>query len=71
MADEAACELIVMPRGARDYGAALYSALRRADALGPALIAIERPPASGTDAEETALWASIADRLARATRAPA
>jgi L-threonylcarbamoyladenylate synthase len=53
--------LIPMPPDAPAYAARLYAALREADALHPALIAIERPPATGP------IWDAIADRLARAT----
>ncbi len=53
--------LLKMPLDAAAYAARLYAALREADALGPALIAIERPPAVGP------IWDAIADRLARAT----
>ncbi len=53
--------LIPMPNDAGAYAARLYAALREADALSPALIAVERPPATGP------IWDAIADRLARAT----
>lgn len=53
---------IRMPSDPAGYAAKLYAALREADALGPALIAIERPPAAGP------VWEAIADRLARASR---
>lgn len=62
-------DVIVMPENAADYARALYDALRRADDSGADLIAIERPPLEGRQAEETAIWASIADRLSRATTA--
>ena len=65
--DDQACEVIAMPRSPEAYAAARYDALRRADATGPSLIAIERPPSAGDTPDETSLWASIADRLARAT----
>ena len=53
--------ILLLPRQAEPYAAAIYSALRRADALSPALILIERPPTDGP------VWEAIADRLARAT----
>lgn len=56
--------VIAMPASAPAYAARLYAALREADALNPALIAIERPPDGPEDAE---IWGAIADRLARAT----
>lgn len=62
-----ACTIIAMPMDASAYAAALYGALRRADAMHPSLIAIERVPPAGGDDDETALWHAIADRLTRAT----
>jgi L-threonylcarbamoyladenylate synthase len=56
--------LIRMPGAAAAYAAALYAALREADAQGPSLIAIERPPG---DSAEPQLWLAVADRLRRAT----
>jgi L-threonylcarbamoyladenylate synthase len=53
--------LLRMPTDAAAYAARLYAALRQADAINPTLIAIERPPTTGS------LWHAIADRLARAT----
>ncbi len=66
------CTLMRMPVEAAGYAARLYAALREADAWacggGRAdLIAIERPPIEGPDAQATAIWLAIADRLARAT----
>ncbi|MFN0011326.1 MAG: L-threonylcarbamoyladenylate synthase [Phycisphaerales bacterium] len=65
------CTLVRMPVEARAYATRLYAALREADAVcgsGRAdLIAIERPPVEGPDADATAVWLAIADRLARAT----
>lgn len=66
------CTLVRMPVEAKAYAARLYAALREADAVaqgtpGTSLIAIERPPVEGPDAEATAVWLAIADRLARAT----
>jgi hypothetical protein len=58
------------PGDAPGYAARLYAALREADALEPALIAIERPPgadAAETPARERALWAAVMDRVERAT----
>ncbi|MCC6428147.1 MAG: threonylcarbamoyl-AMP synthase [Phycisphaerales bacterium] len=56
---------IVMPREPLPYAARLYSALREADAMQPALIAIERPPVGSTEAERS-VWLAIMDRLSRA-----
>ena len=58
--------VIRMPTDAAAYAARLYAALREADALSPALIAVERPPSGPPDAE---LWTAILDRLCRATSA--
>ena len=52
---------IRLPESAGAYAAALYGALREADALEPELILIERPHGSG------GLWTAIHDRLERAT----
>jgi L-threonylcarbamoyladenylate synthase len=53
--------LIAMPPTPDEYAAALYAALREADAISPAQILIERPPIDGP------VWHAIADRLRRAT----
>lgn len=53
--------LICMPIDAHEYAAALYAALREADAQDAAVILVERPPTEG------AVWHAIADRLRRAT----
>jgi hypothetical protein len=53
-----------MPRDAAAYAARFYAALREADALSPALIAVERPPSGPPDSE---IWSAILDRLTRAT----
>lgn len=53
--------VVRMPPDAPGYAARLYEALHEADAMGAALIAIERPEAPG------ALWDAIRDRLRRAT----
>jgi L-threonylcarbamoyladenylate synthase len=59
--------VIVLPEDAREYAALLYAALRQADDAGPALIAIERPPAAADAASDDApIWTAVADRLARA-----
>lgn len=60
-------KLITLPQAADAYARELYGALRTADASGVELIAIERPPLDGTDEAESTIWASIADRLRRAT----
>jgi L-threonylcarbamoyladenylate synthase len=52
--------LIAMPADASGYAAALYAALRDADAASPTLIAVLRPPTGGP------VWDAVADRLARA-----
>lgn len=57
----APCTIIQMPNAPEPYAAALYDALRRADALAPALIAIELPE------HHTGIWPAIRDRLNRAT----
>jgi L-threonylcarbamoyladenylate synthase len=59
--------LVRLPAGARDYAAALYSALREADAQGADLIALTPPPTSGETEGETAIWQAVHDRLRRAT----
>jgi len=56
-------EWIEMPRHAEEYAAALYDALRRADAMGKDRILIVAPSGPG-DAE---MWAAILDRLMRAS----
>lgn len=53
--------LILMPEDADAYAAKLYAAVRQADAMNPALIAIERPR------EKRGLWFTILDRLTRMT----
>lgn len=55
----AAAASIAMPREAHDYAAALYETLHREDSKGWDWIAVEKPP-------ESAEWAGILDRLARA-----
>ncbi|MCC6320457.1 MAG: threonylcarbamoyl-AMP synthase [Phycisphaerales bacterium] len=50
-----------MPREPGAYAAALYAALRAADAQNADIILIERPPASGDP-----IWIAVADRLRRA-----
>lgn len=63
--------LVLMPTGPREYASRLYSGLREADELAPALIAVERPwPRRGPTPEpgDDPVWWAIADRLARATR---
>lgn len=63
--------VLAMPAGARAFAAALYATLRRADADTPALILVERPPESGRDPGETAIWSAIGERLGRAAEADA
>ncbi|MBC7833632.1 MAG: threonylcarbamoyl-AMP synthase [Phycisphaerales bacterium] len=53
--------MIQMPRTADLYAARLYAALREADSLNAAFIAVETPPTQG------AVWSAIWDRLRRAT----
>ncbi|MHC4447268.1 MAG: Sua5 family C-terminal domain-containing protein, partial [Planctomycetota bacterium] len=52
---------IAMPSSAEAYAARLYEAMREADAAGAGRIIIEEPPRSD------GLWATIRDRLHRAT----
>jgi len=52
---------VVMPSDAAGYAARLYAALREGDAIGAQLILIESP------IDATSLWATIRDRLRRAT----
>jgi L-threonylcarbamoyladenylate synthase len=67
LAPAANARIIAMPANAVEYAHALYGALRSADESSPSLIAIERPPSVAPTEEEASLWATIADRLARAT----
>lgn len=53
--------LIAMPDQPAEFAAALYHALREADARGAEIICIECPPTDGP------IWSAIADRLSRAT----
>lgn len=57
----AAAAVIQMPSEARAYAAALYDALRRADALNLDEIVIVRPSGPGP----AVVWVAIADRIAR------
>lgn len=52
--------VIDMPSDAQGYASALYDALRRADAMRPSVILLERPPRT------TSLWQAVHNRLARA-----
>ncbi|MEM0983731.1 MAG: L-threonylcarbamoyladenylate synthase [Planctomycetota bacterium] len=58
--------VIQMPAAAADYAAELYAALREADAFGPASIAVCRPPETGGDSTDAAIWLAIRERLGRA-----
>jgi L-threonylcarbamoyladenylate synthase len=58
--------VIPMPLDARAYASRVYAALREADALMPAMIAIVKPTVV-KGAEDEALWRAIMDRLKRAT----
>lgn len=58
--------VIPMPMDARAYASRVYAALREADALMPAMIAIVKPTIVKGAADE-ALWRAIMDRLKRAT----
>lgn len=58
--------VIPMPMDAKAYASRVYAALREADALMPAMIAIVRPTVVKGAADE-ALWRAIMDRLKRAT----
>lgn len=62
--------LIRLPGAARAYAAALYAALRDADALYADLIIITTPPLGGETADDTAVWRAVHDRLRRATTPP-
>ncbi|MEL7474234.1 MAG: L-threonylcarbamoyladenylate synthase [Planctomycetota bacterium] len=59
--------MIAMPRRASAYAADLYAALREADAIRPSAIVVVRPPIGGETDSETAVWAAVAERLARAS----
>ena len=62
--------ILTLPADAPAYAAALYSALRQADAARPAFIAIDTPPDpadASLSPEHAAIWLAVADRLARAT----
>lgn len=58
--------LIPMPVDASEYASALYAAMRRADEMGPDVLAIEDVTPIGTDYDR-GIWAAIADRVGRAT----
>lgn len=58
--------VIPMPLDARAYASRVYAALREADALMPAMIAIVKPTITKGAADE-ALWRAVMDRLKRAT----
>lgn len=64
-ADRDRVTTIPMPAVPEKYARRLYSALREADAFEADVILIERPP------DEPGLWASIHDRLRRATHGAA
>lgn len=55
--------MIRMPADARGYARRLYSALREADAMHPALIVIVMPP----DESKNPVWRAVRDRVKRAT----
>ena len=59
------CVTLRLGSSPESYAAAMYAALRDADAMKPDLIAIEHPP-RGRSARETELWEAILDRLSRA-----
>lgn len=69
LADWPGERIIAMPTEASAYARGLYAALRRADALAPDAIVVERPPRGSANAEEGAIWHAIADRLRRAAEA--
>ncbi|CAG0964908.1 Threonylcarbamoyl-AMP synthase [Phycisphaerales bacterium] len=58
--------VIPMPETPEDYARVMYTALRMADRPRTAVIAVETPPADGTD-EDRAIWRAVLDRLTRAT----
>jgi L-threonylcarbamoyladenylate synthase len=57
-----------LPHDARNYAAAFYAALRRADELNPLQIAIEHPPKpdEALDEQAAAIWKAVADRVEQA-----
>lgn len=63
--------LIEMPPTAEGFAAALYSALREADAMPITGILVEMPPTANEveDERERSLWEAVHDRLRRATSA--
>ncbi len=56
--------IIRLPGEAMAYARELYTALREADAINPACIAIHKPEPVG---EQAPIWSAILDRLTRAT----
>lgn len=58
--------VIPMPMDAAAYASRLYAALREADALQPALIAVVKP-AITKGAPDEPMWKAVMDRLKRAT----
>jgi len=60
--------VLTLPPAAHTYASMLYDALRRADSLVPATIAVERPPLTSDDPVDASIWEAVHDRLTRATR---
>lgn len=58
--------VIPMPDTPEDYARVMYTALRMADRPRTSVIAVETPPADGTE-EDRAIWRAVLDRLTRAT----
>ncbi|MFI4898791.1 MAG: L-threonylcarbamoyladenylate synthase [Phycisphaerales bacterium JB059] len=59
-------QVLRLPSSAAGYAARLYASLREADAMGPDLIAVERPPNGAEDEGERAIWEAVLERLTRA-----
>lgn len=58
--------VVAMPTEAAAYARRLYEAIRDADAMAPALIAVERPRTDEHDPTSRAIWEAVLDRLTRA-----
>jgi L-threonylcarbamoyladenylate synthase len=58
--------MVAIASEAAGYAAALYAALREADAMQPTVIVVEQPRATGGE-KELAIWGAVMDRLRRAS----